>query len=106
MSVRDDYERRLAELSQRDAVRSYRELLLAMINPAFAKDQLGRTILVGLTAEETFEYLQLHDAIYGDDTATNDERWRYDELRKQIDEARRQNWEEYQRSRVSDVPKH
>lgn len=105
MSARDDHERRLAELFKSLPVALYRESLAAMLNPAFGIDGQRRTVLVGLSAEETYQLFRLHELIYGHRDRTDEEEQYYWKLRAKFDAALQQNWEAYQRQRVEGSPK-
>lgn len=90
MTERDDYESRIAALFEADT--TYFKLWLEKTR-GLAKDGKGRTVILGLSAEETEEFLTLLPIVWADDGPSGG-RWasahqkRYRELRAKHDKAR------------------
>jgi hypothetical protein len=106
MNERAAYERQFAEVSNLPAVAAYLELWRAGIAIAFSFDAASRQVLIGLSADETIEFLELHEVVYGGgrDARTGELR-RHSFLRNKFDKARQQAWEDYQSGRLSPRPK-
>lgn len=87
MHDRETHERNLAKLLEVDTthIKAWLDSMRA-----FAKDSAGRTIILGLTAAETLEFLTLNEAYYADrDGGLPDANVRrYHELREKHDVAR------------------
>lgn len=86
MGDRDEHERQLAELLELDTtqIKSWLDGMRA-----FAKDGSGKTIMLGLTALETLEFLRLNPIYYAtDDRGRSADCRRYMELREKHDLAR------------------
>ena len=90
MTERDDYESRIAALFAADTtyLKSWLEGMRGL-----AKDGKGRTVILGLSAEETEEFLTLHPMVWADDGPSTGPRSgahqkRHHELRAKHDKAR------------------
>jgi hypothetical protein len=97
MSGREAYEQEVVELSKTRFVRDYLALWEIEISGAFALDSIGRRVLIGLTADETLEFLRLPTVFYGGDPS-RPELERHKVLRRKFDDGREKAWrEKYQR---------
>jgi len=107
MNDRDTYEKRVSELLKNDIVRSYWKMQEAMTHPhAFVIDAQGRSILVGLLADETCEFLWLHQVVCGTSNGTVTQQRRYSTLRTTHEEAMRDDFDEYRRRKLAQSPHH
>ncbi len=90
MTEDDEYEARIADLLARESIL---KLWLDQMR-SFAKDANGRTVILGLTAEETEEFIRLNPVVHADDddhphdAAYKAARERYYALREKHDIAR------------------